>query len=225
MQFSIIIPAYNEEENIVDTVEEIFQSIQIEELDKLIIVDDGSDDSTYEKSLELSGRYEKVVPIRQEHKGKAIAIFKGIENCNSVFCVMIDADGQYDPRDIQKLMEYSEYDLILGVRKHRKDPIMRKAFSRTFNFLVRVLFNIPVHDVNCGLKAFKREILNEINLYSDFWLVFDTQLIYETKKKGYRFCEVPIGHRERRKGSSKIGSVTSPLKTFFELLKYRLRSL
>lgn len=225
VEISVVIPAYNEEQNLESTVNELVKALDSWNMNyEIIIIDDGSEDKTPLICQGLSNYFKAVRNVRQTHSGKAVAIITGVKNSQSEKIVMIDADGQYDPKDMKKFLEsLQHFDVVLGRRTDRKDSISRKILSFVFNNLFKMLFLINVHDINCGFKAFRKEVFERINFSSYYWLVFDAELINEAYRNRFRVTEIGVNHRFRRKGKSKINIFSSSVRTFLELFKYRLR--
>ncbi len=201
MRVSVIVPAYNERENVRPLLKEFdgfFKKYGLEDWE-VIYVDDGSTDGTYEEVLRLARDYPFVRVFRHgRNLGKTAAILTGFENSSGRYIAVYDADLQFVPEDILRMVEKMEregYDLITG----RKVGRYEKAFvSRVYNTLNRWLFGIPVSDMN-SMKVLKREVLEDIPLRKD-WHRYMVALAWVY---GYSVGEIDITLRPRRHGVSK----------------------
>jgi len=200
-KISIIVPAYNEEDNISLLVEKTREMIDESGLDcELVIVDDGSTDSTYERIVECEKKHDFVESVRHRRNfGKTRALLNGLERSRGEILVLLDADLQYQPKDIPKLVhEISKgFDVVAGWKSGK---YQKQLVSSIYNRLSRWLFDIPVHDQN-AVKAFKREILEELPLRKDW----HRYIIALARDRGYRISEVRVELHPRRFGTSKYG--------------------
>ncbi len=214
---SVIIPIYNEHES----VAELYSSIR-QELDKLtaeseiIFVDDGSRDGTERILGDLQSRDSSITIIRfRRNFGKAAALSAGFQMARGDVIVTMDADLQDQPAEMHRLLEKLEsgYDLVSGWKKVRHDPISKRWPSLVFNFVTSLLTGVPLHDMNCGFKAYHREVVEEIRLYGEMHRYIPVLASY----RGFRVGEVVVEHRKRPYGESKYG-VTRLFGGFFDLL-------
>ncbi len=206
---SIIIPFHNEQENLELLCREIEEVLEDREYE-VIFVDDGSTDGSIKK---LADQHNKVKTLSHRKRlGKGAALLTGLSKVKGEVIFFMDADLQDDPHDIPLMLEKLEsgYDVVNGWRKKRKERTLMNIISKIGNTVLWKLFlNSRLHDVNCGFKAFKREVLEEIPLYGDNFRFIP--LIAE--QKGYRVSEIIVHHRPRLHGTSKY-TVT---KAFFGL--------
>lgn len=202
---SVIVPAYNEERSLPVLVERCVQSFEENCLKgEIIIVDDGSADGTGKIAEELSGKYNNVrVFHHRRRKGKTAALITGFKNASREVLAIIDADLQYAPEDLPKLLNLIEqgYDVVNGWRKRRKDSIFKKIPSALYNFLSRISFGLALHDYNCGFKIFRREVFEDINPRVGQHRFIPALAYY----KGYRVGEVEVQHFPRKYGKTKFG--------------------
>lgn len=205
---SIIIPFYNERENIPTLIHQIKKALGQREYE-VILVDDGSTDG-----LEKGEIGEGVTLLKHRvRQGKGAALRTGVRESKGSIVIFMDGDLQDDPADIEKFLEKIDegYDVVSGWRKNRKDKAIMSGISKVGNILVwRKLLNSPLHDVNCGYKAFRRDVLNSIPLYGDNFRF----LALSAAHKGYKIGEVVVNNRAREHGSSKY----TPTKALFGLL-------
>jgi glycosyltransferase involved in cell wall biosynthesis len=202
---SIVVPVYNEEESLV-----AFWSGLSSELKKgkdsfeVIFIDDGSTDNTLLLLKDLA-RDEKNIRIYsfRKNQGKAEALTFGFAKANGDLIVTLDADLQDKPSEIEKLLEKNKkgYELVCGWRKDRKDSIFKIISSKLFNFIAASIWGLNLHDYNCGLKLYTKEVAKSLYLYGGMHR-FIPLLAF---KEGFSVAEVPIIHDVRRFGKSKYG--------------------
>jgi len=205
----VIIPTYNEEQSLSELTERAVQVLSsVGFSGEVVIVDDGSTDKTREVANELMKKY-KIVKVfhHRRNLGKSASLRTGFDNARGTIIIMLDADLQYAPEDIPKLvgMISKGYDVVNGWRKSRADSTGRKASSSFYNFLTRQIFGLTIQDFNSGLKAFCREVIDDIEttgLRSDF----HRYLLPLSHQLGYRVGEIEIQHFPRSYGKTKYGT-------------------
>ncbi len=201
---SIIIPFHNEEENLPILQKELHHVLKKEKIDyELIFINDGSTDRSVD-ILPLHHDRDKVVPFKKR-LGKGKALSAGFRASKGDVVICMDADLQDNPEDIPKFLKVlSEgYDFANGWRRNRKDNIFKTLPSSIFNFLLlKILLRSDFHDINCGFKAMRREVLETIPLYGDNYRF----LPILAKKSGFKTAEVVVDHRKRMHGISKYGT-------------------
>ncbi|MGD2175366.1 MAG: glycosyltransferase family 2 protein [Candidatus Brocadiaceae bacterium] len=204
---SIVVPLYDEQENAASCYEDIRTAMGETGLEyELVFVDDGSTDETLEvlRSAVRGDERVRVVELRRNF-GQAAAFAAGFDRARAPVVVPMDGDLQNDPRDIpmlvEKLGEPPGYDVVSGWRRNRQDPLLRRLFSRTANWLISTMTGVRLHDYGCSLKAYRREVLEDIRLYGEMHR-FIPALIHWV---GGRVTEVVVNHRPRRAGNSKYG--------------------
>ncbi len=204
---SIVIPAYNEENNIVLLYEKIKQVLIKNNLKKyeIIFIDDGSDDATFKEILKVAKKDKKVKAIQlKRNYGQTAAISTGIKYSINDIIILMDADGQNDPSDIPLLLKKIEegYDVVSGWRYKRKDNfILRVLPSKIANYLISIVSGVKLKDYGCTLKAYKKEFIKDINLYGEMHRFIP---IY-TYMNGAKITEVKVKHNPRKYGKSKYG--------------------
>lgn len=205
MKYTVLVPVYNESNSLTelcDRIETAFRSIKEEKEFDILIVDDGSTDSSRDviKSLCAGRGYVKAIFLRK-NVGKSFALTAGFMNSHSDYVITIDGDLQDRPEDIPVLInKISEgYDLVSGWKQNRKDGIVRVLGSRVFNDVVSRLGGIRFHDFNCGFKIYRSNVVKNISVYGQHHR-FIPLLAYFM---GFKVTEAPISHDKRRFGYSK----------------------
>lgn len=203
---SVVIPAYNEEENIPILYEKLKRVLEnLGEDYEIIFVDDGSTDRTYEVLKEIAQRDKKVKVIRfRRNFGQTSALYAGFEHAKGDVIITMDADLQNDPEDIPRLLEKMKegYDIVSGWRKERKDPFLsRRLPSMIANWIISKVTGVYLHDYGCTLKAYKAEIAKSFRLYGDMHRFLPAL----AKRFGAKITELPVKHHPRLYGKSKYG--------------------
>jgi glycosyltransferase involved in cell wall biosynthesis len=217
LSISVVIPLYNEEESLRELYAETIQ--ELESLDarfEIIFVDDGSTDGSHDILKELQERDSRISVVRfRRNFGKAAALSSGFSIADGDIIITMDADLQDQPGEMHKLIEalQSGYDLVSGWKQIRHDPVTKRWPSKVFNFFTSVLTGVPLHDMNCGFKAYRRDVVEEIRVYGEMHRYIPVLASY----RGFRVGEVVVEHRERPFGHSKYG-VTRFFGGFFDLL-------
>ena len=207
LYLSVVIPMLDEEDNIIPLLLEIQKELAENRIDKfeIIVVDDGSADSSASKVSEHLQKYPYIRLIRLRRRfGQTAAMAAGIDHSHGKAIVTIDADGQNDPSDIRKLLEkYKEgYDCVSGRRLKRRDKfITRKLPSMLANWIIQRVTKIAINDFGCTLKVYDGELLRSIPLYGDMHRL----LPFYISLAGGKVSEIGVNHRPRKFGKSKYG--------------------
>lgn len=205
---SIIIPAYEEAESLPELVDRIRAACEEDGRSfRVWIIDDGSRDDTWSVVQALHDEDSRVVGLRfQRNFGKSAALAVGFERAQGRYVVTIDADLQDEPAEIPALvqkLEEGDYDLVSGWKKNRKDPITKTVPSRFFNWVTRMTSGLPLHDFNCGLKVYRREVVKSVDVYGEL----HRYIPLLAKWAGYdRVSEKPVEHHPRKYGTTKFGT-------------------
>lgn len=214
---SLLVPVYNEEESLAELAGEIDAVCSRESpAYELIFIDDGSRDRSWEIIRQLADSSSRIQAIRfRRNFGKAAALSVGMSVARGDTLFMLDADLQDDPAEIPRfLARLAEgYDVVNGWKKHRLDPWHKTYPSRVFNAMVSRLTGLSLHDHNCGMKCFRREVAQEIRLYGELHRFIPVL----AHARGFRVSELDIHHRVRKFGHSKYG-VRRFLRGFLDLL-------
>ncbi len=225
LQLSIILPVYNEEDNIVELHNEIVEVLdKMEGKSEIIYVDDGSKDSTLEKLRQLHQNDDRAVVIEfRRNFGQTAAMAAGFEFARGEVVIAMDADRQNDPADIPKLLAKIEegYDLVSGWRYDRKDGyLLRLLPSKIANKLISWATVVKLHDYGCSLKAFRHEVVKQISLYGEMHRFIPAL----ASAVGVSIAEVKVNHRPRVAGQSKYG-ISRTFRVILDLItvKFLLR--
>jgi dolichol-phosphate mannosyltransferase len=205
-QVSIIIPVYNELDNVQPLYNEIAQALPGETFDfEVIYVDDGSNDGTREKLTELSHQHEQLIVVKHAgNYGQSAGLVSGARAAKYPWLVTLDGDGQNDPADIPKLFDVivnDEEAVVLGNRKKRDDNALRKLSSRVGNGIRRSLLHDDCPDTGCSLKLFPRSAFLQLPHFNHLHRYLPALF----KRAGFRVVNVPVNHRPRLHGVSKYG--------------------
>jgi glycosyltransferase involved in cell wall biosynthesis len=227
---SVVAPAFDEERSVALLFEELQAALDpLGQPWELVFVDDGSTDGTFGALTRLHDAHENVRVVRlRRNFGKSAALAAGFEQARGEIIVTIDADMQDDPAEIPRLLAKLDegFDLVSGWKSRRRDPWTRRLLSRVFNRLASAVSGLSLHDVNCGLKAYRAEVVHDLRIYGELHR-FLPVLAHE---RGYRVAELPVNHRPRNHGRSRYG-FERYLRGFLDLLtvslvgRYRHRPL
>lgn len=199
---SIVVPLYNEEENVVLLTQKIHQSLSGYNY-QIVYVDDFSTDDTRKIVTQMEDELVHLIQLKKNY-GQSLALAAGIDYAQGDYIITMDGDLQNDPSDIPQMLELAEegeYDLITGIRQKRKDSLVKKIPSKIANFLVRRVTKLDIKDNGCALKVFTKDIAKGLNLYGEMHR-FITLLAY---LEGAQIKQVPVKHHARHAGKSKYG--------------------
>lgn len=206
MDISIVVPVFNEEQNISPLITELSGILsQIGKTYEIIIVNDGSTDNTLAELERIKGSCPelKIIDLSKNF-GQTPAIMAGFDKADGNFVVTLDGDLQNDPKDIPGLIEKLETgsDLVCGWRKKRKDPFFFKVLpSKLANWLIAKALKLKLHDFGCTLKAYKKDVIKNMRLYGEMHRFIPAIASWE----GAIITEVPVNHRARKYGKTKYG--------------------
>lgn len=214
---SVVIPVHNEEQSVALLYDELAAAFGGEGLAwEAVFVDDGSTDGTFGSLTRLHDANDNVRALRfRRNFGKAAALDAGFREATGDIVVTIDGDLQDDPAEIPRLLARLDegYDLVSGWKTKRRDPLTRRIPSKLFNAVAGRVSGIRLHDMNCGLKAYRAELLEGLNLYGELHRYIPVLAHY----RGYRVTELAVNHRPREHGSSNYG-VERYARGFLDLL-------
>jgi dolichol-phosphate mannosyltransferase len=227
---SVVVPVHDEERTIALLYEELQAALEpLDQPWETVFVDDGSTDGSFSALTRLHNARDNVRVVRlRRNFGKAAALAAGFANAQGEIVVTIDADLQDDPAEIPRLLAKLDegFDLVSGWKTHRRDPLSRRVPSRIFNWVTGRVSGLRLHDLNCGLKAYRADVLQGLRLYGELHRFIPVLAYY----RGYRIAELPVNHRPREHGRSRYG-VERYVRGFLDLLtvsfigRYRHRPL
>ena len=207
LNFSVVVPLYNEEESLSELVAWIHRVATANKLSyEVIMIDDGSSDGSWAEVERLKGEYPAIKGIRfARNYGKSAALYCGFKEAQGEVVITMDADLQDSPDEIPALYRMimeEGYDLVSGWKKKRYDPAGKRLPSKFFNFTARAVSGIKLHDFNCGLKAYRRRVVKSIEVYGEM----HRYIPILAKHAGFkRIGEKVVKHQERKYGVSKFG--------------------
>jgi len=203
MKLSFVIPAFNERDSVRAVAEGILQNTGGHDV-QLLFIDDGSTDGTYEELAALRSEHPQIEIVRfRRNLGKSIALAAGFERVSGQLVFTMDADLHDDPQEIPAFLEKLEEGcyVVVGWKKTRRDPWHKVFPSRVYNWLVSHVLDLELHDINCGFKLFRREVVDRLSVYGERHRLLPAL----ARDLGYRIAEVPVHHNPRRFGRSKYG--------------------
>lgn len=217
MTVSIVVPLYNEEENVEVLHERIMEVVTGSNIDyEIIYVDDGSNDSTLQLLDMIQSRHKNVLVLSlRRNFGQTAAFAAGFDFARGDIVITMDGDLQNDPRDIPRLIEATkDYDLVSGWRKKRKDPfITRRLPSIIANWLISKVTGVRLHDYGCSLKAYRRDVVKNLRLYGEMHRFIPAVASWY----GVRISEIETTHHPRLRGKSKYG-ISRTIRVLLDLI-------
>jgi glycosyltransferase involved in cell wall biosynthesis len=222
---SVVLPAYNEEENAAAAVAEVSavtQDLGVEY--EIILVNDGSADRTGDIGRELEEHIPNFRLVEHyPNRGYGGALKAGFAAAELELISFTPADNQFDFSEIDRfLAKIDQADIVSGYRANRQDNIVRQFNAFGWNTLVRLLFGYLCRDIDCGFKLLRREVLDQVNLVSDGAMI-DTELLAGAKARGFRIAEVPVTHRPRVAGEATGANFRVIARAFRDLVRFRMR--
>lgn len=208
MDISIIVPLFNERESLPELVAWIDRVMKDGGYSyELIMVDDGSNDGSWDTVLQLKEKFPVIKGIQfRRNYGKSAALYCGFKKAEGEVVFTMDADLQDSPDELPqmyRMITEQDYDIVSGWKQHRKDNALTKNLpSKLYNATARAITGIKLHDMNCGLKAYRKEVIKNIEVYGEM----HRYIPYLAKNAGYtRIGEKPVHHEKRKYGKSKFG--------------------
>ena len=217
VEISIVVPLYNEQDNLEPLVERIREVLsRLNRTYEIIFVDDGSTDGSFQVIQRLHERQDVIRAVRfRKNHGKSAALSIGFQEARGEVIITMDADLQDDPEEIPNLLSKLEegYDLVSGWKRKRRDPVSKTLPSKVFNRVTCLISGIRIHDINCGLKAYRREVTESIRVYGELHRYLPVLAHWQ----GFRIAEIKVRHHPRLHGRSKFGAGRF-VKGFLDLL-------
>lgn len=214
---SVVIPLYNEEESLMElslSLKRVFDLLKCNY--EVIFIDDGSTDGSFEKIKEINKRNSRYHCIKlRKNYGKSAALSAGFREAKGDIIITMDADLQDDPNEIPELIKSinTGYDLVSGWKKVRYDPFIKRHTSKIFNYFTSKVSGIRLHDFNCGIKAYRKEVIKSVKVYGEMHRYIPA-LAHLT---GFKVTEKVVKHHPRKFGVTKFGA-NRFLNGFFDLL-------
>ena len=219
VELSIVIPVHNEEKNVEELHEKLITVLSsLKKNHEIIFVDDGSTDNTFEVLRNLYNSQHdgvlKVIRFRRNF-GKSAALSAGFKLADGNIIITMDGDLQDDPTEIPNFIEKrnEDYDLIVGWKFNRKDPLSKKIPSKIFNKLTSTLSGLSLHDFDCGFKTYRKEVVKNLRIYGELHRYIPALVHW----MGYRVGEIKVKHHPRRFGKTKYGA-SRLIKGFLDLI-------
>jgi len=203
-EISVVIPLLNEEQSLRELYEKLRTVLNRVGGYEIIFVDDGSTDGSARVLHDMRNRDRRIKIIRfRRNYGKSAALSVGFHHAKGEIIITMDADLQDDPNEIPSLVNEIKkgFDLVSGWKKKRHDPITKTIPSRFFNFVTSLMTGIRLHDFNCGLKAYRREVTKELKVYGELHRYIPVLAHWQ----GYKIGEIPVQHHARKYGKTKFG--------------------
>jgi glycosyltransferase involved in cell wall biosynthesis len=224
MDLSVVIPVYNEEENVEPLIVEIEAALApLGKSYEIVMVDDGSKDATFAKLRSIHERLGQLKVVRLKRNfGQTAALAAGLARARGAVVILMDGDGQNDPADIPALLRKLDEgnDLVAGWRHNRQDPFLnRRLPSMIANQLISFTTHVKLHDYGCTLKAMRQDVARNLRLYGEMHR-FIPAIAYE---RGARIAELKVNHRPRLRGTSKYG-ISRTLRVVLDLLTVKFLS-
>lgn len=205
IDLTLVIPAYNESQCLPTLIHQISDVVgELELVYEILVINDGSTDNTNIVCAELIQQHPQMQMIEMlGNTGKAHALQVGFQQARGDIVIMMDGDLQDDPNEIPRFLAEIEkgYDVVVGWKKRRQDPLEKTLPSRLFNKVTSIMVGLNLHDYNCGFKAFRRYALANLSIYGDLHRFIPALLF----KQGFKVTEIPVEHHPRTTGKSKYG--------------------
>lgn len=214
-------PAHNEEDNVEAMIESLLVALpDLADRFEIIAVDDGSKDETFERASAMAQRDPRVRVVRHEvNRGYGAAVWTGLQSGTMDYAFFTDGDRQFDVRQLSELIPFiSEYDAVVGYRVDRQDNAIRILNAHAWNGLIRMLLKVPVRDVDCAFKLFRREALQGLEIKSG-GAMFSAELLARLVARGAQIIEQPVRHLPRESGVSSGGNPRVIARAFRDLFQ------
>ena len=221
LKYSIVVPLHNEQENVTDLYARLKSVMEASgETFEMVLVDDGSDDGTFQLLREVAAVDSRVTVVKlRRNFGQTAGLAAGFDHARGEYIIAMDGDLQHDPADIPVFLEKiaEGYDIVSGWRKNRVDNFWLRRFpSRCANWLMAQLSGVDIHDFGTTFKAYRREILEQVPLYGEMHRFIPALASWH----GASIIEVPIKNVNRERGASHYG-ISRTFRVFFDLLTIR----
>jgi glycosyltransferase involved in cell wall biosynthesis len=227
-RLTFFFPAFNEEENVEETVRRALEQVGplVGGSIEVLVVDDGSTDRTAELADALAATDARVRVHHQRNRGYGGALRAGFAHARGQLIGFSDGDLQFDLGELSLLLERLDgrgggpVDVVIGYRKRRRDPPHRIVIAKTYNAIVSVLFGLRVRDIDCAMKLFRREVFEGLNLTTDSPFL-SAELLIKLRARGERIAQVGVTHYPRAAGTNTGASFRKILRTFRDIFRLR----
>ncbi|MER3445502.1 MAG: hypothetical protein C4291_01095 [Candidatus Dadabacteria bacterium] len=224
ISLSVVLPAYNESENIEKTVTHAVSYLKGTFRDyEVIVVNDGSTDRTPEIVERLASSNPRIVLVNHpKNLGYGSALRSGFERASLDYIFLMDSDGQFDISDIDRLIPFLDsYDVVVGYREKRADPFIRSLNARLYHLFIRLLFGLKLRDIDCAFKIFPRSVYHAIRPIESGGALFSAEFLIRLNQKGFTIREVPVRHFPRRFGRQTGANLNVIIRMFKECWKLK----
>ncbi|UCD15132.1 MAG: glycosyltransferase family 2 protein [Candidatus Omnitrophota bacterium] len=223
---SIVMPAFNEAQNIEETVRSCFSTLATLGIEgEVVVTDDGSVDDTLKILNSLAAEFPRLKVVNHEkNEGYGAALKDAVSSASGRYIVSIDSDGQFDIGEIPLLIEQKDrgFDIVSGYRKKKKDSLFKIIADRGLNIIVRIMFGVNYRDTNCAFKIYSPGVLDRIKIEARGYQA-PTEILMKLHTLGYSIGQVGISHYAREKGKSALSPLVTIYKMFTFLLYLRLK--
>jgi len=223
-KISIVMPAYNEEKNIENTIRKCYDALKKIRLHgEIIVIDDGSKDKT---GIILNQLKKEISNLRlilhKTNMGYGKSISDGIRAAKGHYVITLDSDGQFDIYELPLFLSKIKngYDVVTGYRKRKKDTFLKVLANKVLNNIVKYLFKIKIKDVNCSFRIYKKDIFKKINMEASHFIL-PTEILIKANALSYKIAEIGVTHSYREKGKSSIKLFKNTVETLIFLLKLK----
>jgi glycosyltransferase involved in cell wall biosynthesis len=224
---SIVMPAYNEGQNIAPMVQDALRvAARLSNDYEVIVVDDGSKDDTAAQVASLAQQDPHVRLIQhQRNQGYGAAVYSGLTAASKEWVFFTDSDRQFVLEELERLLAHAQAaDIVIGYRAPRRDPLLRRFYGWGWNRLVTLLFGYTARDIDCAFKLMRRELIAHVApLVRSRGATFSAEWLVLARRLGYQFAEVPVSHRPRVAGRPTGARLRVIWRAFLELARFRLR--
>lgn len=224
-ELSIFLPAYNEENNLKKTIDNVVENVT-KNVSKweLVVVNDGSSDNTKKIAEKYANENKRIrVITHEENRGYGASLKTGFYTAKYPWISFIDSDGQFDFGEIGNFIEKQKEtnaDLVIGYYKKRRASITKIITSKVWESVVFLLFGLKVRDVDCGFKLISKKVINSIpKLESERGAFITSELLIKAKEKGFKIAEIPVNHYPRLKGEGTGRKFSVIIRSFEDLFK------
>lgn len=224
LTLSVVLPAHNEAENIQNTVDNCVSYLEDKVSDyEVVVVNDGSHDSTKDIVLEMRANNSKIVLVNHEvNKGYGAALRSGFEEAGCEYIFFMDSDGQFDIQDLDRLLPLASPEhVIIGYREDRADSFIRSLNAWLYGMYIYFMFGLNVKDMDCAFKIFPNKAYQDIRPIKSGGALFTAEFLIKLKKAGYKLQEVPVRHFPRQFGTQSGANIRVILRMFKESWKLR----